>query len=227
MYCVKCGVKLQNGVEKCPLCETPVWNPEGQEMVLSFPDRYPEQKNSNKKLAFILTSMTVIVETVLLLVAFNVSGGWNWGGIAMTGVALCFVIFVLPLWIERMPAYLALVIDHMAIGGYLLYICCTCGGHWFMSFAFPVTGIHCLLTTAMAVLLKFTNKGRFFLFGGAFILWGGFTMLVEFFEHISFGFTMFAWSIYSASVLFAIGLFMILTGIIKPLKEYIEKLFFF
>lgn len=226
MYCVKCGVKLQNGVENCPLCDTPVWNPDGQEKVLAFPDRYPEQKNINRKLAFILTVMTVIAEFVLLLVVLNVSGGWRWGGIALLGVALGFVILVLPLWI-RMPAYLALAIDHLAIGGYLLYICCTSGGRWFMPFAFPVTGIHCLLTVAMAVLLKYTDKGRFFLFGGAFILWGGFTMLVEFFEHISFGYPMFAWSVYSASVLFAIGMFLILTGIIKPLKGFIEKLFFF
>ena len=27
MYCVKCGVKLQDGTETCPLCQTPVWNP--------------------------------------------------------------------------------------------------------------------------------------------------------------------------------------------------------
>lgn len=227
MYCVKCGVKLQTGVENCPLCQTPVWNPEGQEKNPAYPDRYPEQKSSNNRLAFILTTLAIIAEFVLLLVALNVSGGWKWGGISLLGVALGFVIFVLPLWIERMPAYIALAIDHMSIGGYLLYICCTCGGHWFMSFAFPVTGIHCLLTTTLAVLLKFTDKGRFFLFGGAFILWGGFTMLVELFEHISFGYSMFAWSIYSASALFAIGLFMILTGIIKPLKGFIEKLFFF
>ena len=29
MYCVKCGVKLQEGAEICPLCGTPVWNPDG------------------------------------------------------------------------------------------------------------------------------------------------------------------------------------------------------
>jgi len=28
MYCVKCGVKLQEGIPSCPLCQTPVWNPD-------------------------------------------------------------------------------------------------------------------------------------------------------------------------------------------------------
>ena len=31
MYCVKCGVRLQDGVNSCPLCNTPVWNPEQPE----------------------------------------------------------------------------------------------------------------------------------------------------------------------------------------------------
>ena len=28
MYCVKCGVRLQDGVGECPLCHTAVWMPE-------------------------------------------------------------------------------------------------------------------------------------------------------------------------------------------------------
>ena len=31
MYCVKCGVRLQEGTENCPLCGTPVWNPDASE----------------------------------------------------------------------------------------------------------------------------------------------------------------------------------------------------
>ena len=43
MYCVKCGVKLQEGVERCPLCRTPVWNPEPQEESRNYPDTLPQQ----------------------------------------------------------------------------------------------------------------------------------------------------------------------------------------
>ena len=43
MYCVKCGVKLTDGAESCPLCGTPVWNPaSGPEREL-YPCNYPEQ----------------------------------------------------------------------------------------------------------------------------------------------------------------------------------------
>ena len=27
-YCVKCGVELDEGAERCPLCGTPAWKPD-------------------------------------------------------------------------------------------------------------------------------------------------------------------------------------------------------
>ena len=35
MYCVRCGVRLQEGVACCPLCQTPVWNPDQKEAARS------------------------------------------------------------------------------------------------------------------------------------------------------------------------------------------------
>ena len=29
MYCIKCGVELEDGAQRCPLCETPVPELEG------------------------------------------------------------------------------------------------------------------------------------------------------------------------------------------------------
>lgn len=41
MYCVKCGVRLQEGTERCPLCATPVWNPEEATAERGYPDTLP------------------------------------------------------------------------------------------------------------------------------------------------------------------------------------------
>ena len=30
-YCVKCGVELDEGAERCPLCGTPAWKPDETE----------------------------------------------------------------------------------------------------------------------------------------------------------------------------------------------------
>ena len=32
-YCVNCGVELDASATKCPLCDTPVYNPDGKEII--------------------------------------------------------------------------------------------------------------------------------------------------------------------------------------------------
>ena len=60
-----------------------------------------------------------------------------------------------------------------------------------------------------------------------FILFGGFTVLVEFFEHISFGTQMFLWSLFPLAGFGAAGLLLIIAGIIPPLRQAFAKRFFF
>ena len=79
----------------------------------------------------------------------------------------------------------------------------------------------------MVCLLKYLKKGRCFIFGGFLLLLGGFTVLVEFFEHISFGTQMFRWSLYSLSCLAIAGIFLLLAGMIPTLRHVLEKNFFF
>ena len=46
MYCVYCGVKLQDGAKECPLCHTPVMLPQKAETIEKSPysDRMPEEE---------------------------------------------------------------------------------------------------------------------------------------------------------------------------------------
>ena len=61
MYCVKCGVKLSDGVESCPLCGTPVWNPEPAKEKESYPDNLPRaHKESNVPFAVALTAVCAL-----------------------------------------------------------------------------------------------------------------------------------------------------------------------
>ena len=53
------------------------------------------------------------------------------------------------------------------------------------------------------------------------------SMLVELFESITFGTRMFTWSLYPTCVLSLVGLFLILSGVIPPWREYLERRFFF
>ena len=228
MYCVKCGVKLAEGVEKCPLCQTPVWNPEGLVREKNYPDEMPGQfRESARPAAMVMTVLCVIALAVMLIVCFQLYGELRWGGYAIFGTLLFYVLAVLPLWFCKAWPEIFVPVDHLFTALYVLYICRKTGGHWFVSFALPVIGACCLLLLGVICLLKYTKGGRIFILGGFLILLGGYTMLVEFFEHISFGVEMFRWSPYSTAVFGLAGLFLIIAGCIPSLREVIRKRFFF
>lgn len=228
MYCVKCGVKLDDSLERCPLCGTPVWRPEEtSDPSRSFSGIYP-QKQRNERMAIVsfLTVLALLASFIVLRICLRLYGGIGWSGYVILGIALGYVLFLLPLWFRRPNPVVFLPIDHLAVGGYLLYICLETGGHWFLSFAFPVLGMSCLLLTALVALLKYVRGGRLFIIGGWIIAVGGLSILVELFQHITFGSRMFTWSLYVVSTCFAFGLFLILAGTIRPLREYLERRFF-
>lgn len=228
MYCVKCGVKLDDSLERCPLCGTPVWRPEEtSDPARSFSGIYP-QKQQNERMAIVsfLTVLSLLASFIVLRICLRLYGGIGWAGYVILGIALGYVLFLLPLWFRRPNPVVFLPIDHLAIGGYLLYICLRTGGRWFLSFAFPVLGMSCLLLTALVALLKYVRGGRLFIIGGWIIAVGGLSILMELFQHITFGSRMFTWSLYVVSTCFAFGLFLILAGTIRPLREYLERRFF-
>ena len=228
MYCVKCGVRLQDGIPRCPLCGTPVWDPEVRSREDRYPDTLPEHHSeSNQVLAITMTAVCLIAAAVVLAVCFRLYGSLRWGGYAIGGILLFYMIAVLPCWFRDPKGEIFVPVDHAAAGGYALFICLRTGGHWFLSFAFPILGMSCILITGMICLLKHVRRGKVFVFGGFMILSGGATMLVEFFEHITFGTDMFRWSLFALAGFGAVGIFLLTVGMIPPLRQALERRFFF
>ena len=228
MYCVKCGVKLQEGVERCPLCNTPVWNPEPQEESRSYPDTLPQQhREADVPGAVALTLICAVASVVTLTVCLKLYGTLQWGGYVIFGLLLFYVIAVLPRWFREPKGEIFVPIDHAAAALFVLYVCLKTGGNWFLSFALPVILSSCLISTAMICLLKYVKGGRLFILGGFLLALGGFTVLVEFFEHLSFGNEMFRWSLYSLAGFGSVGLFLLIAGMIPSLRHGMRKRFFF
>lgn len=228
MYCVKCGVRLQEGVTACPLCGTPVWNPEEKPGEKTYPDTLPRRHSeSNLPSLFFLTALTVVVIVVELAVCLKLYGALRWGGFAAGGVLLFYIVAVLPFWFRRPLMVVFLPVDFLAAGLFVWYIAFATGGRWFWSFAFPVIGIACLLTVGLYVLLKYVKRGKLFIFGGFLILVGGFTVLIELFESVTFHTPMFLWSLFPLAGFFTAGLFLLLGGIIPPLHRAIKRRLFF
>jgi NAD-dependent SIR2 family protein deacetylase len=63
MYCIKCGVKLSDGQERCPLCSTRVYHPDIPfgESKPTYPKKDFESEELNLKgLLFVITILWVL-----------------------------------------------------------------------------------------------------------------------------------------------------------------------
>ncbi|MCQ2555321.1 MAG: hypothetical protein MJ171_06685 [Clostridia bacterium] len=227
MYCVKCGVKLQDGIESCPLCGTPVWNPDGVAIEGKYPDKMPKKPvETNMPLAILFTFLSVITVTVLFVVCMNLYGNLSWGGYAIFGVMLFYVMMILPLWFRKPNPVIFTPVNFLAIALYVGYINWKVNGHWFFTFALPIILITAVEMVTVITLGRYVRRGRLYIAGGAVIFMGFATVLVELFQTMTFGTQMFTWSLYSFSVFFIFGMFLIVAGIYKPLKVYLNKKFF-
>ena len=228
MYCVKCGVQLKEGASRCPLCGTPVWNPEDRTAEQSYPDTMPKHySESGVPFAIAMTILCAIAAAVILAVCFKLYGQLRWGSYAVWGIFLFYIAAILPCWFRRPKGEIFVPVDHAAAALFLLFLCAKTGGRWFLPFALPVLSISCILSTALICLLKYVRHGKFYIFGGFLIAVGGSSMLIEFFEHLAFGTQMFQWSLFSVAGFGAVGLFLLLAGMIRPLKHALKKRFFF
>ena len=231
MYCVYCGVRLQDGAAECPLCHTKVTAVPVPEHLKesSYPDRYPRiEKQSGKILALGLVTVILIAAALgCLIFCLKSTGKVGWSGIAALGMALGWIWAILPLLFPRWRPMIFLPIDFACLGGYLLYICANTGGNWFLSFAFPVTGIAAVLTLAGVAMMRYIVQGRLRLMSLLVIAIGLSFMLIEFFAHITFGQPMFLWSLYCMTGFCLVGLFLFIASFIPPLSAYLRRTFFF
>ncbi len=227
MYCVKCGVRLQEGTERCPLCQTPVWNPDGAEAKPSFSDRYPAPLKSRRYpvLAFLTALMAAGSLSALIFCLTNLNGVY-WSGYVMLGCALIYFTVLFPFWFDKREPLIFVPLAFVLVAGYLLYICLYNKGRWFLSFAFPVTMLTGLLTTGSVAFFRFGKRRRLLKTGILLVAIGCSAMLVELFQVITFGGRMFTWSLYPVCGFSVIGLFLILCGLIPPWREYLERKLF-
>ena len=231
MYCVKCGVKLADSEKVCPLCGTRVFHPDlpqPQGEPPYPPDPRPRNEEvSRSGVLFILTVLALLPAILFILCDWRINGSIVWSGYASGGVALLYILVALPLWFRRPNPVIFVPIDFVAIGLYLLYINFATGGHWFLTFAFPVAGSIGALITTMVALLRYVRRGYLYIFGGALIAAGGLAMLLEFLLNLTFGVHQtFFWSFYPLAAGVLLGVMLIIIAVCPPLRRSLHRKFF-
>lgn len=230
MYCVRCGVKLQDGAAECPLCGTPVLLPQEETAGKPlYPSRLPEEEQHHGRtlLVWMLTMILAGAGLACLILCLHRYGAVSWSGYVLLGSALAWVWLLFPLLFRRYRPMIFLPVNFACLAGFLVYICVKNGGNWFLSFAFPVTGLAAVMTLLGVAIFRYIRQGRLRLLGLYLMAIGAAFILVEFLQHITFGTRMFDWSLYCTVAFGALGLFLFVATLIPPLHAHLRKIFYF
>jgi len=146
-YCVHCGVELAPSEAKCPLCKTPVMDPN---QAWREPDErpYPERlevvpQHIDRQYGARLASTFLMIPMLAVLIsdlAMNLRMTWSMYVLGAGACIYCWVLLPMSLNIERPYFYIA--VDTVTCALYLALISfLTGGGGWYAYLALPLTFI--------------------------------------------------------------------------------------
>ena len=230
MFCVKCGVELTEGTKICPVCATRVYHPDlpVTDASPTYPRKDFESEEFNRRgILFVLTILCLLIPALSIMFDLSLGGGLTWSGYVAGGVGVIYVCIIMPLWFKRTTPAIFVPAAFAAIMLMLVYVNAKTGGSWFMSFAFPVTGILAIILTTITTLCHYLRRGILYIIGGGMIALGVWTLLIELFLHLTFelpGHVI--WSPFPCTALAVFGLMLIVIAIVKPFRESLRRVFY-
>lgn len=146
-YCVNCGVELDTSAKSCPLCSTPVLNPNEIRKLTGEQTPFPAQKSKvepvkRKDLGILLSMMTLGIAVMCGILNALVFRGTMWS-LAVLGACVVLWVFLEPLILfPRQSVYLSLLFDGAAVF-FLLYMITFLGSEntWFWGLGVPLAAL--------------------------------------------------------------------------------------
>lgn len=154
-YCVNCGVELDVSAKKCVLCDTPVYNPKQppEDVPTPYSDKVVLPPKVRRRFsAFLFSVILLLPNIVCLLIDLLVSkeNGLHWAHYVNTTSLLFWVLFLLPFLIEKVRAFVLILVDSIAILAYIFFFYhIFAQSAWFLRVALPlvlVLGIFACIT---------------------------------------------------------------------------------
>ena len=155
-YCVNCGVELDASAGACPLCNTPVMNPNELKKV-NIPTPFPQEKGQvetvkSKDVGIFVTIVVLATAVTCGMLNGFVFTGSRWS-LAVIGICAVLWVMLFPLVIyTKLPVFVSLLADGVAVGGYLYMLSVMIKrDEWFWGLGLPIV----ILVTVLVELLTF------------------------------------------------------------------------
>lgn len=188
-YCVNCGVELDASAKSCPLCSTPVINPNELGKLKDAKTPFPTEKGQvepvKRKDIGILLSMVTLATAVICGILNLLVFQDNMWSLAVLGACVVLWVFLEPFVIyTRQSVYLSLLYDGAAVF-FLLYMITflSSGSRWFLNLGVPlvalVTGVAEIFTLCVRRLPKSFLTVSLYFFTASGLLCLGIELLVD------------------------------------------------
>lgn len=162
-YCVNCGVELDKSANKCPLCDTPVINPnmpnDGTNLP-PFPTKIELPKKVRAKYAAFIASCLILLPNIICVITnLLLTPQTLWSVYVVSSCALLWFISVFPFLMSKKYTYLILVVDTIVTNLYIFifYYYNSDRTGWFLHLAVPLT---CAFFIIIGILCNFFKKKR-------------------------------------------------------------------
>lgn len=164
-YCSKCGVKLDNNIEKCPLCNLSIQKFDQSNSINR--KKYPEQKYreslSNRQIRFFTWQILSIVFAIGFLIVMTINllqnSSLSWAGYPMTAIGAAWLLMTFVVFFLKTPI-LIITGNFITLSGLFVLLDIIDGNlNWFLTLGLPILGM--VATIALIVyfsILLFKNK---------------------------------------------------------------------
>ena len=173
-YCVHCGVKLGDSETKCPLCQTPLYDPaepSREPAPKPYPVRTPEQELKRSKLFLLTLSAVMLLGPAILCLVLDLllTGAVTWSGYASTALALLFVSVAVPLLVPRYQVYYAVGASYFCLNAYLFLVeRLSDSGRWFFPIALPAMALGTAMLLGIIALYRRGKLNKLTLLASSF-----------------------------------------------------------
>ena len=160
-YCVECGVKLTAPQESCPLCQTPINNPnkvaaeDAQPLFPAMPKISEGAKRAQRNTVLgILAVLLLLPASITIICNLTINNDFTWARYVLLSFGLVYIFLFPPFLISRHPRRFCIPLDGAALSLALYLICRWTGGTWFFGFALPVTLVGTALVGIAAFIVR-------------------------------------------------------------------------
>lgn len=188
-YCVNCGVELHASAKSCPLCNTPVLNPNELGKLMDAQPPFPTQKGQvepvkRKDLGILLTMVVLATAGICGILNALVFRESLW---SLVVVGACVIIWVLlePFVIYTGQSIYLLLLSNGASVVFLLYMITFLGedNGWFLGLGVPLTALVTAVAELFALCVNKLPKSfltvSLYFFTAAGVLCAGIELLID------------------------------------------------